>query len=190
MTERAGRFVLLLAALVLTASLYNTGRDVPGKEDIAAFLPEGAEGIGTQTIGIRGNAARSGIFQFRRPGDLLTVINMTVSPEARALLDMRLLPGRLRSGETVNVSIKNDDHIEITIEKMKVGEKIVLGIPLDPNDLTESDWEKLPGIGRTTARSIMADRQLNGDFSSLGELKRVPGIGDARLRQLKRYLKH
>lgn len=190
MTDRPGRFVLLLAALAMTASLFQKGRDIPVKEDAAAFLPEGVERIDSLTIGIRGNAAKSGIYQFRGPADLDTVINMTVSPKIRAQIDKRLLSGRLSSGEIINASINDNHVVEITLENMNIKEKIALGIPLDPNRLKQSDWEELPGIGKITARCIIVDRQINGDFSSLNELKRVPGISNAKVKHLERYFKH
>lgn len=52
---------------------------------------------------------------------------------------------------------------------------------LDLNRATEADLLRLPGIGPTKARAIVAYRQARGPFASVAELVRVPGIGPATL---------
>lgn len=52
--------------------------------------------------------------------------------------------------------------------------------PVGPVDLDVADavaLEALPGIGPALARRIVADRDANGAFGSLGGLQRVRGIG-------------
>ena len=46
----------------------------------------------------------------------------------------------------------------------------------------------LPGIGEVFAQRILTYREKNGPFASLDELGNVPGIGPARLEELKDYL--
>lgn len=53
--------------------------------------------------------------------------------------------------------------------------------PLDLNRATEADLLRLPGIGPTKARAIMAYRQARGPFASVEDLGRVAGIGPATL---------
>lgn len=93
----------------------------------------------------------------------------------------------LRSGEVVEVFAKGDACVEIKRKEMGAEEKLLLGIPLDLNRMTQSDWEYLPGIGVATAKKLVEYRQKNGDFSSLKDLKGVPGIGNARLKQIGSY---
>lgn len=42
----------------------------------------------------------------------------------------------------------------------------------------------LPGIGEATAAKIVADRDANGPFKAVEDLKRVPGIGDKKYEAL------
>ncbi|HEX9024650.1 MAG TPA: helix-hairpin-helix domain-containing protein [Geobacteraceae bacterium] len=70
---------------------------------------------------------------------------------------------------------------------MKAKERMVLGIPLDPDLMDLADWDSLPGIGPVLAKSIVDDRHNNGAFGSVEALRRVPGIGEKRLKELKKY---
>lgn len=56
--------------------------------------------------------------------------------------------------------------------------------PLDLNTATQAQLEALPGIGPTLAQAIIAERTRAGGFRSVGDLRRVRGIGDARFAQL------
>ena len=44
--------------------------------------------------------------------------------------------------------------------------------------------DTLPGIGASTAAKIVADREANGPFKTVEDLKRVSGIGDKKFSQL------
>lgn len=56
---------------------------------------------------------------------------------------------------------------------------------IDINTATESELDKLPGIGPTKAKAIIEDRKKNGPFRSTEDLKRVKGIGDKTFDELK-----
>jgi competence protein ComEA len=57
--------------------------------------------------------------------------------------------------------------------------------PLDLNAATEVQLEALPGIGPSLAQAIVAEREREGGFHSVDDLRRVRGIGDARFAQLR-----
>jgi len=52
------------------------------------------------------------------------------------------------------------------------------------NTADESELETLPGIGESTARKIVAERQANGAFTCIEDLMRVSGIGAKKFESL------
>ena len=53
--------------------------------------------------------------------------------------------------------------------------------PLDINRATEDELRTLPGIGSVLAGRIVQAREREGPFASLEDLRRVPGLGRAKL---------
>jgi competence protein ComEA len=52
------------------------------------------------------------------------------------------------------------------------------------NSASQNDLERLPGIGPTRARAILAYRQSNGPFASVADLSKVPGMPRRLVTQL------
>ncbi|SCG64068.1 competence protein ComEA [Micromonospora halophytica] len=59
------------------------------------------------------------------------------------------------------------------------------GQPLNLNTATLAQLDALPGVGPVLAQRILAHRDRQGGFRSVGDLRQVEGIGDARYEQLK-----
>jgi competence protein ComEA len=57
--------------------------------------------------------------------------------------------------------------------------------PIDLNTATTGELEGLPGVGPTIAAAIVEHREQSGPFRSVEDLLDVPGIGPARLDQLR-----
>ena len=51
--------------------------------------------------------------------------------------------------------------------------------PLDLDVATAAQIESLPGIGPVLAKRVVSDRETRGPFGSIGNLRRVSGIGPA-----------
>lgn len=52
------------------------------------------------------------------------------------------------------------------------------------NTMTRTELERLPGVGPSRARAILAYRDKNGPFADPRELERVPGVGPKLARRL------
>lgn len=57
--------------------------------------------------------------------------------------------------------------------------------PLDVNLASVAELEQLPGVGAVIAAAIVEERARIGAFTSVGQLRSVSGIGDAKLDQLR-----
>ena len=67
-------------------------------------------------------------------------------------------------------------------------ERVLLGLPLDPNRAAAEDLAAVPGFSPALAAEIVADRSRRGPFVRVQELERVRGIGPARLRRAQAFL--
>ena len=59
---------------------------------------------------------------------------------------------------------------------------------LDINTATLAELDSLPGIGPTTAQSIINYRNANGPFSQIEDIQNVPGIGRSTYDQIQDYI--
>jgi competence ComEA-like helix-hairpin-helix protein len=59
---------------------------------------------------------------------------------------------------------------------------------VDVNEATWVEWSQLQGIGPAMAHRIVTDRKLNGPFSSIEDITRVPGIGAVTLDRIRPWL--
>jgi len=64
------------------------------------------------------------------------------------------------------------------------GRAWLFGRKLDVNRATVADLERVPGVGRTLATRIVAERDRRGRFARLAELDEVDGVGPKLLARL------
>jgi competence protein ComEA len=67
-------------------------------------------------------------------------------------------------------------------------ERLVLGMPIDPNTASARDLAFVPGLSRRLAAEVVLDRERNGPYRRLADLVRVRGIGPKRLEAASRHL--
>lgn len=87
-----------------------------------------------------------------------------------------------RVGEVVTDSIASPDMPGG--EASDCGESIV-----SINNATLEQLDSLPGIGPAIAQDIITYREANGPFTSIDQLREVPGIGTSRMEQLRPLIK-
>jgi competence protein ComEA len=71
---------------------------------------------------------------------------------------------------------------------MSAAARLALDLPLDVNQAAIDDLALVPGIGESTAVAIVLLRRQRGGFSSLEELRAVPGIKEKRLSKIRSCL--
>jgi competence protein ComEA len=184
MRERLRRLILWTMMFALTVMLYIKSHWTGHQTGPVVFLRDQPEGL---KVKVAGNVVFPGIYQFPEKSDLRTVIKMAVPSAEQEDLRGFSPDVKLKTGDVVELLRGSSQRIDITVNKMQANEKIILGIPLDPNLMDAAEWDSLTGIGPVLALRIVDDRQLNGDFRSVADLKRVPGIGKNKIKSLERY---
>lgn len=185
MTTRGGRVALCCLAILFSVSLYVRGR-VPTQrgESAAFFVPAGAREV---TVRLAGDLPRPGIYRFPAGTSLRSAIKMT-APELAATLPRGAAAGApLASGDVVTLRLDGGQLAVLSKVTMPARERMLLGIPLDPDLLSAEEWELLPGIGPVLASRIVEDRHNNGAFGALRGVLRVRGIGPGKLKAIARY---
>lgn len=68
------------------------------------------------------------------------------------------------------------------------GSEFEASFSVNINEAIWVDWMQLEGIGPSLAQRIVADRRINGPFSTIEDVARVPGIGPATLDRIRPWL--
>lgn len=177
------RLVLFIIAAVAAVQLFWQGHGISlsGTSPVA-FVHYSAPSV---IVRIKGCNRSSTIYTFPDGTTVLSAIKMTAADSERYASAKSLLDAKLKNGDIVEVSGRERQPLEIYITKMKSRERMLLGVPLKPDEMDIEDWDALPGIGPALAKAIVTDRQNNGDFGSVKALMRVPGIGERQVEKIK-----
>ena len=62
----------------------------------------------------------------------------------------------------------------------------IAGVQIDINHAQAYELALLPGVGPVLADRIVADRNRNGEFISIDDLRRVFGIGEKKIEEISR----
>lgn len=91
------------------------------------------------------------------------------------------------NGADIQLKIRPDGTGIISVGSMPSSARMVLGVPLDINSMSEADFDRLPGIGAVIAKRIVEYRQNNGGKMRLEELLSVEGIGKTKYQRISKY---
>ena len=96
-----------------------------------------------------------------------------------------LLPGAEQ--DSINLAKLLEDGQQINVPGVVDTSHVNTG-RVNINTATVTELDALPGIGPTTAQSIVDYRLENGSFQAIEEIKNVPGIGPATFDGIKDYI--
>ncbi|HIE36286.1 MAG TPA: DUF655 domain-containing protein [Candidatus Omnitrophica bacterium] len=108
---------------------------------------------------------------------------MTLAPvERRALVFIitLILIGAFLRWSKLNCFLKKSLESNISFQNKNY--------PLNINQASLEELEKLPGIGRKIAQEIINYRKRFGEFKDLSDLKKIKGIGEKKLELIKSYI--
>ena len=184
--ERSGRFILFLAAAALASPLFFKGHGPSRNDGSMAFLPFTSTGV---TVRLKGEMLSQGVYSFDKEVGAASVIKMTVPVPPSKMPDKVLPDTQLKNGDILEISSGLTQLSEFCLKKMNARERMLLGIPLHPDQMDYDDWGCLPGIGPALAKRLLEDRQINGEFNSIEAVQRVPGIGEKKFSSIKKFFK-
>lgn len=167
-SQRAGIFFLAIFCLVI----YGSSLFIAGRSRLVKPIPFGRQDNGSMAVEVQGGK-KDGIY-FLPTGTGLGSLFPSVVPD-----DMEITPGSLWSLSPEGKLQKGT---------MSAAVRLALDIPLDVNLATVPDLSLVPGLGEKTALAIVSRRDERGGFSSLDELKEVPGIKEKRLARIRHFL--
>ena len=184
MNERRQRLILWTGALALTLLLFiPKGHETPpGGAPSVAFL-HGKPG--KATVRLAGDVPHPGICQVDASGTVEDLIRQTDPGLMRRLAGDRLLSATLADGDVVTVTSGKGTGATLARTGMPARERMALGIPLVPAQMTAADWEALPGIGPALTERIMTYGRQRGGLRTLDDLRGVNGIGEQTITKLR-----
>lgn len=123
-------------------------------------------------VDIVGAVLRPGLYHVADGARVDDLVRLAGGSTGDADLERVNTARRVVDGEQVVIPRKGDP-VETSSEPAT--------FPVHLNSATESDLDRLPGVGPATAAAIIAFRSQHGPFTSVDQLAQVRGIGAAKL---------
>jgi competence protein ComEA len=133
-------------------------------------------------VDVAGAVRRPGLYRLRAGVRIDDAIAAAGGATAKAQLDVVNLAAPVADGEQIVVPGRSAAGAPAASPPAAGSSP---SAPLDLNSATAEQLDALPGVGPVTAQKILDYRQEHGAFHSVAELEGVPGIGPAKLAQLK-----
>lgn len=178
------RLIVVALALAITVPLLIKSRQSSLNTALTAFPFLYAKGC----VSVSGEVKHPGIYPISANQMTIDAIRLAVPPRD---LNAFYAPGSeatpVKSGTDIRLAISPAMLGVISVSPMPAAHRMILGIPLDINAMSASDFALLPGIGPVLAKRIVAYRQNNGGSMGVQELLFIEGIGEKKYTHLKKY---
>ncbi len=139
-------------------------------------------------IEVQGMVKRPGVYSFDKNPSCVEAIQEGGGIVEGLVLKTCDRTPTLESGDRLIVVKKNEYEAGIEIADMDAAGQLVLGIPLDINNVDSESLDVIPGVGRHLAERIVQFREEQGPVMNLDDLLKVRGIGKKKLEKLRPYL--
>ena len=156
-------------------------------------------------IHISGQVVNPGVISLKEGARVIDAVNAAGGLTAEADIDKVNLAYILSDAQKIYIpSVKEKEDVtvisegsgglegsevsaEISSQKNKNAgeiEKLMVNI----NTASETELQKLPGIGNSIASRIVAYRKENGKFNTIEDIQNVSGIGSSKFNNIKDYI--
>ena len=169
--------------MVLVAG-YLAWRARPRAEPVApvgSATPASSSGLVTQSgtivVAVQGRVVHPGLYRLPPGSRVADALDAAGGALPGVDLSYVNLARKLADGELLLIGT--------TAPPDQPGAGAPAGGKVDLNTATVAQLDALPGVGPALAQRILAYRTEHGGFRSVDDLRKVPGIGDAKFAQLK-----
>jgi competence protein ComEA len=179
------RAIIIMLAVMVLVPLFLKSRMKGIPPPSAAFSVMSSAGA---VVKVSGDVRHPGIYRLGANKMTIDAIKMAVPVcSVQKISPAQTADNFVRTGLVLDLLISADGIGVIRATKMSSAERIVLGIPLDINDMSAADFDRLPGVGPALAERIITYRQKNGGKMTVEELREVAGIGEGKYSALGKY---
>lgn len=174
-------------ALMLSEALPMEAAASSGPDEMTKDLPAGQ--AAEIVVHVDGAVASPGVYRLSTGSRVVDVVEAAGGFAADAVTSAVNLAQTLSDGQQVIVPAEGDD-IPASPAAQSIGtagpEPVAgEGGLVNVNTASVAELTTLKGVGEATAQKIIAEREKNGPFASIDDLKRVSGIGDKKLEALR-----
>ena len=124
-------------------------------------------------VHIGGEVINPGVYQCKKNSRIYTVLKKAGGPSNKADLNAINLANRVRDGQKIIVPTL------LETSQSKQNSKVNI------NTASQSELEKISGVGPVTAKKIIEFRKENGLYQDVDSLTKVSGIGPKTLEKVK-----
>ena len=186
-----GFIILAIGAGYLRGHLAPSGPGAATAITIAARTEAGDDA--SLKIHVVGAVARPGLYEAQPGSRVADAVTLAGGATPDANLSMINLAAKLADGQQVAVPRKGAPGGAASGAGLDgtaggAAEAASPSNPVNLNSATAAQLDSLDGIGPKTAQKIIEYRDAHGGFRSIDELLEVPGIGQAKLDQIKEEL--
>jgi len=175
-------YIIGLFLLIIIVSFLSIDSD-----DNPMFEPFSTETIVEETkyiyVDIKGEVLNPGVYKVDENTRLFQVISLAGGVSSSADTLAFNLSIRLYDQQVVYIPSINDEYPLIT-EVIEFEQSIVININRASIELLDT----LPGIGPSTAQSIIDYREEYGYFEDIEDLINVPGIGEVTMNEIREFI--
>jgi competence protein ComEA len=191
-SRNQGHIITLLLALLVNGGLILVLHWPRGEEPIEIITPAAPSAIVTPSqttlrIYVSGAVRQADVYRLPAGSIVKDAVNAAGGLAEQADSSRINLAQELQDQMQVHIPLKGE-MASLAGQADNGAGRQGTGQLLDINTATAAQLDTLPGIGPTLGRQIVDYRQAHGNFKSIDELTNVPGIGEAKLNQIRELI--
>jgi competence protein ComEA len=195
--RRGVKALAAVAAVVVLVAAVLAWRARPSVDPVAA-LPEPVAAVeapgtaatptgppGEVVVAVAGKVRRPGLVRLPAGARVADALHAAGGAKAGADPALLNLARKVVDGELILVGVTPPPGAPAAAGPAAGPAGAAPGGPVNLNTATLADLDTLPGVGPVLAQRILDHREQHGGFASVGDLRKVDGIGSSRYEQLK-----